>query len=111
MNPKRVSRSEDFMKRLKVSDFSDVFNDKLTDYVKIKIKDYDFSYQELSFKERDIWMRKILGVLFAFNIEEAGEKRLGKWENGWGENFAKFEASPTIDSISPGYFSKYNIVR
>ena len=105
------SSSEEGFKRLKAADFEEAFDDTLSQYVRTKIKEYDFSYYDLTPTERDGWIRKIVDVLLAPNIEEAGEHRLEQWEKGWGQNLAELEASSKVEAVVPGYYGKYNVVR
>ena len=106
-----ISSSEKALKRLTAADFEEVFNDTLSRYVKRKIKEYDFCYSDLTSTERDAWIRKIVDVLLAPSIEEAGEHRLEQWEKGWRENLVELEASSRVEAITPGYFGKYNVLR
>ncbi|GAH63678.1 unnamed protein product, partial [marine sediment metagenome] len=103
--------SEKGLKRLTATDFEEVFNDTLSQYVKRKIKEYDFCYYDLTPSERDAWIRKIVDVLIAPNIEEVGEHRLEQWEKGWEQNLAELEASSKVEAIIPGYYGKYNVLR
>jgi hypothetical protein len=130
-----ISSSEEDLKKLTASDFEEAFDDTLSQYVRTKIKEYDFCYYDLTQIERDAWIRKIADVLLAPNIEErggycleqwekdleggeavevfqkAGEHRLEQWEKGWGQNLAELEASSKVEAVVPGYYGKYNVVR
>ena len=106
-----ISSSEKALKRLTAADFEEVFNDTLSRYVKRKIKEYDFCYSDLTSTERDAWIRKIVDVLLAPSIEEAGEHRLEQWEEGWGQNLAELEVRSRAESVIPGYYGKFNILR
>ena len=103
--------SDKGLKRLTATDFEETLNDVLSAYVKCKLEEYDFCYYDLTLMERDAWIRKIVNVLLALNIEEAGEHRLEQWEKGWEENLTEFEASSRVEAVIPGYFGKYNVIR
>lgn len=106
-----ISSSEEGLKRLTAADFEEAFNDTLSQYIRTKIKEYDFCYFDLRLTERDTWIRKIADVLLAPNIEEAGAHRLEQWENGWGQNLDELETSSKVEAVIPRYYGKYNILR
>ena len=103
------------MKRKKITltafDFEKIFNEKLNDYVKSRIKKYKFSYYDLTFPERDACIKKIVSILLEQNIIRAGRQRIEHWEKGWSENLEKIAISLIAEPIIPRYFGKYNIVR
>jgi SAM-dependent methyltransferase len=99
------------IKKLNSTDFERVFGEKLSDYVKGKIKEYDFSYYELSDEEKDFCILSTVKTLLDPNLVSAGKKRIDDWNKGWGENLKEFDSSNMIESTIPKYFDKYNIVR
>jgi len=108
---KNVSGHKPSLKTLTEADFEEVFDDTLSEYVKMKIKEYDFRYLNLTPTERDACIRKIVAVLLNLNTEKAGEHRLEQWEKGWEENLLQFEAISKIGAIIPRYYGKYDILR
>lgn len=99
------------IKKLNHKDFERVFGEKLSDYVKSKIKEYNFSYCELSNEENDTCVISNVQTLLDPNLVSAGKKRSNEWNGGWGENLKEFESENTMNAIIPKYFDKYNYVR
>src|SRR3990167_2600214 len=91
-------------------DFEEVFRDNLSEFVKKKIKQFNFLAQTVSEKERDQILLKIITTLLDPELPKAGKHRLIQWEKGWGENLKDLK-SKRNSSIIPLYFGKYNIVR
>src|SRR3989344_62104 len=91
-------------------DFEEVFRDNLSEFVKKKIKQFNFLAQTVSEKERDQILLKIITTLLDPELPKAGKHRLTQWEKGWGENLKDLK-SKRNSSIIPLYFGKYNIVR
>src|SRR3989338_4892592 len=96
--------------RISSKDFEVVFKDNLSEFVKKKIKQFNFLAQTVSEKERDQILLKIITTLLDPELPKAGKHRLIKWEKGWGENLKDLK-SKRNSSIIPLYFGKYNIVR
>lgn len=91
-------------------DFETVFKDKLSEFVKKKIKQFNFLAQKVSEKEKDQILLNIINTLLDPQLIKAGEHRLSQWEKGWGENLKDLKSKKST-SIIPLYFGKYNIVR
>lgn len=91
-------------------DFEVVFKDNLSEFVKKKIKQFNFLAQKVLGKERDQILLKILTTLLDPELPKAGKHRLTQWERGWGENLKDLKSKKNA-SIIPLYFGKYNIVR
>ena len=98
-------------KQLTIEDFEEAFGDKLSNFVKSKIEEYDFSYVELEQGERDHLLLTILKSLDAPSITRSGPHRINDWERGWGENRDEFEETNKYDSLIPKYFGKFPYVR
>ena len=98
-------------KVLSVGDFEQMFGEKLSDYVRQKIQDYYFVYEEISEAERDSWLKKIVSTLLDPGLPFSGEHRHQLWEKGWGENLEEYEKTGDIELIKPHYFGKYPVVR
>lgn len=99
-------------KKLEAKDFSSVFGEELTAYVKGCIADYKFEYTEIDDKERDVLLLKVIKTLSSKDIVVAGEQRIDEWEAGWGENLDLIENDADVsEKIIPKYFNKYNVVR
>lgn len=98
-------------KKLTSGDFEKAFGEKLNQYVKNKIREYNFQYRRPTQKERDELIKKILEVLLDQSIESVGKGRLSKWEEGWNENLNKYKKAAVIKNLSPMYFGKYNCIR
>ena len=90
---------------------AELFKEELSDYVKNKIKEYDFKYEEMAESERDGWLKKIVEVLLDEVVIKAGQHRLNQWDDGWGANLAKFKATKNLESLNPGYHGKYPVLR
>ena len=124
MVPKKVSKyqgiiinirssvdSKEDVKKLINTDFIDVFNENLSDYIQKKITEYDFNYYDVTTLERDQWIKKIIDIIYFSTLEKAGKNRLEKWEEGWKENLDKFVSGSKVNDITPLYFGKYNVIR
>lgn len=99
------------IKQLTVEDFEEAFGEPLSEFVKSRIEEYDFSYVELGKQERDNLFLTILKVLDAPKITRSGPHRINDWERGWGENRDEFSETQEYDSLVPKYFGKYPYVR
>ncbi len=97
--------------KLTSADFEKLFDDNLSDYVKGKIEQYNFSYLNITASERDVCIRKIVSILLDTNLVAAGEQRLEQWESGWMENLEELVHSVDPESVIPRYYGKYDIVR
>lgn len=87
--------------------FTVAFNDVLTDYVKEKVRNYNFYYRDLSTEEYSKWIIKITSTLQDLRNHpevHAGTHRAQQWERGWLESYK-------AGHIVPKYFGKYPVVR
>ncbi len=99
------------IKHLTIENFEEAFGDQLSDFVKSKIEELDFSYVELNKEERDSLFLTILKVLDAPTITRSGPHRINDWERGWGENRDEFSETQEYHSLIPKYFGKFPYVR
>lgn len=98
-------------KKLSPADFEKMFGAKLSPYVRKKISGYNFRYREVSEEEKNKCIKKIVGVLLDNYVVYAGKHRLKHWEKGWRQNYDELKNKAAIESISPHYFGKYDVVR
>lgn len=98
-------------KKLTPGNFEKAFGEKLNQYVRGKIRRYNFCYRQPTQKERDVLVKKILEVLLDQSIEPVGRGRLSKWEKGWNENLNKYQKLAAPKNLSPIYFGKYKCIR
>ena len=91
-------------------DFEVVFQDNLSEFVKKKIKHFNFLAQMVFVQDRDKILLKIIKTLLDPQVAKAGRHRQLQWEKGWAENLKALK-SHKIESIIPLYFGKYNVVR
>lgn len=84
---------------------------KLSDYVKNKIKQYNFTYEDLDEDNRDFYLRKIVDVLLDKKIEYSGKHRIAQWEKGWSQNLNELTKKDKAEAITPHYFGKYPVIR
>src|SRR3989344_6400003 len=96
--------------RISSKDFEAIFKDNLSEFVKKKIRQFNFLAQIVLEKERDQILLKILTTLLDSELPKDGEHRLTQWEKGWRENLKDLKNNKNT-SIIPLYFGKYNIVR
>ena len=110
---KNISLKKDEQTTLKAADFSEIFKENLSDYVKTKIGEYGFSYYDVTPEERDACIKKIMSTLLDDHLVRAGEHRIDDWEKGWSENLQKTTGSSILDisSAIPHYFGKHPFVR
>ena len=100
------------VKELGASDFEIAFKEKLDEYTLSRIKSYNFRYKEISTKEQDELLIRIMEALIDGGLVKAGEHRRSEWDEGWQENFNAINQSDGgLNSIIPGYFNKYNVIR
>ena len=93
-------------------DLEEIWGEKLSDYTKKKVEEYNLVYSELSQEERDSWIFLLIKTIFeSRDIIKAGKHRHSQWEKGWGENLKLFSSTKELDCLSPRYFGKYNAVR
>lgn len=106
------SHPESAIKYLTDKDFSLAFSDDLSNFVKNRIKEYSFKYIELSTKQSDALLLKVIQTLLSKEILRSGEHRRDQWEFGWRENLELFLNHPdNIELLIPKYFDKYNAIR
>ncbi len=91
-------------------DFEDAFGDNLSEFVKVKIKNFDFLAQKVSDQEKDKILLKIIKAILDPEIIKAGKKRQEQWEKGWSENLDAYKKQAG-GSIIPRYFGKYDVIR
>ena len=91
-------------------DFADVFQDDLSEFVKTKIKNFDFLARMVSVRDRDMILLKIIKKLLDPQLVKAGKHRQDQWEKGWTENLEAY-IKHGKKSIIPRYFGKYDVVR
>ena len=84
-----------------LSDDPAVVRDLCGDVVDASVLDYEF----LTPEDRDEAVLSILKGL-GTDMKVSGSHRAGDWEQGWGENLAKFEGADTPESLTPGYFTR-----
>jgi len=106
------SYPERAIKQLTEIDFSLAFSDDLSSFVKNRINEYSFKYVELSTRQTDDLILKVIQTLLSKDILRSGEHRRDQWEFGWRENLELFLNHPdNIDLLIPKYFDKYNTIR
>lgn len=100
-------------KKLKITsaDIESRYGEKISQYLKSKIEEYDLTYRPATKVERDEFIRRSVDVLLDENIVKSGEHRRDDWEKGWGENLNEYREKNSLESIKPKYFGKYNCVR
>ncbi len=100
------------MKKFTVNDFEKAMGEELSELVKEKINECDFSYHELSKKERDSLILIIVDFLLEDALtKKAGPHRINDWIKGWGENKEEFSDTGDFNSLIPKYFGKHPYVR
>ena len=67
------------------------------------ISQSDFRYRVLEGDERDQTLLTVLKRVDEQNVAVAGEKRIGDWERGWGENLQSFLDSGKEEDLTPKY--------
>ena len=97
------------IKKITISEFEDVFKEKISDYLKEKINEYDFSYDEFSKEDEKKIISDIEKHLNQKDIVKAGEHRKEEWEKGWGENLNELNIGEK--NVIPKYFAKHDILR
>lgn len=93
------------------ADIENLFSEKLSPYLKNKIKEYALVYSHLAPTEFDACIIKIVNTLLSKRVIYSGQHRLNDWETGWGENLNKLNAKDDLSCVNPGYFGKYSIFR
>ena len=102
----------DSVKSLTVQDFEEAFGEKINSYVADRVSKYDFLYTEISHKENEELLIKIVETLLDPDVIKAGDHRLDQWETGWGENLNLISSNPKdVELIVPKYFNKYGAIR
>lgn len=91
-------------------DFTVVFQDNLSAFVKEKIKKFNFLARKVSAQERDKILLKIMKTLLDPKLIKAGKHRQAQWEKGWSENLELYSRNGE-KSLIPRYFGKYDVVR
>lgn len=91
-------------------DFAEAFQDNLSEFVKTKIKNFDFLARRVSAQDRDKILLKIMKTLLDPKLIKAGKHRQDQWEKGWAENLEAY-IKHGKESIIPRYFGKHDVVR
>lgn len=91
--------------------FERLFKEKLSPFVKEKIKKYAFEYSAVNKEEYDAAILRIVDILLDPDAITAGPHRFEQWEKGWGQNLDELKKEKSVDSINPHYFGKYPIQR
>lgn len=99
------------LRTIKPADFSRVFKSDLSKQLVQRIKERDFRYSELRWRERDSWIRAIHNEIEGISVPKAGPHRLVAWESGWRENLNDLREHPDRNALIPRYFGKYPIAR
>ena len=94
------------IKEVNIKDFEDIIGEDLSDSIKGRITECDFSYCELDRKERDCLISDVVKFLLDDFAVKAGEHRINDWNTGWSENHAEFASDGDISSLIPKYFGK-----
>jgi trans-aconitate methyltransferase len=97
--------------QLTAEDFSSAFGEQLSPYVRERIDEYNFRYRNVGLAERDHYIRHVVDMLNRNDLVSAGESRLAQWESGWLQHVEKIKGDFSAESITPGYFGKYNVLR
>lgn len=84
---------------------------KLSPFVKKRIEEYGFEYQDVTPEERDSILKKIIATLLDPFLVFSGKHRLVQWEKGWGQNLTDLTDKKGEKSMIPRYFGKYPVVR
>ena len=99
-------------KTITIKDFTDAIGEDLTELVKEKINECQFTYNELSKNERDSLILLIVDFLLEdMFVKKAGPHRINDWIKGWGENCTEFSDTGDFNSLVPKYFGKHPYVR
>jgi hypothetical protein len=98
------------MKKITIDDIVSVTKFPISDNCKALIKEFNLTYRELTKQERDDVILNTIKILNE-DIEYAGKHRQEKWENGWYENLELLKQNKNINSLTPKYFGKYDIIR
>ncbi|MEK7377149.1 MAG: class I SAM-dependent methyltransferase [Candidatus Margulisiibacteriota bacterium] len=101
---KRTLRNKTRISTLAPADFEKLFNDKLPRNIRSQIKKYGLKYREVTAKERDESIKRIVDALLDKGLAYSGQHRKKQWEKGWGQNL-------TEGSVIPHYFGKYPFIR
>ncbi|MDC0194490.1 class I SAM-dependent methyltransferase [Candidatus Nitrosopelagicus sp.] len=117
------------IKKITVTDFEEVLGEKISEYLKQKIDEYDFAYYEFSKEEEEEIIQKIEQHLGKEDFVKAGKHRRDQWEKGWEENLKNLDEAILLDKngfpktfrpswakfspqeIIPKYFAKHDILR
>ena len=91
-------------------DFAVAFQDNLSEFVKEKIKNFNFSARRVSAQDRDKILLKIIKTLLDPQVIKSGKHRQEQWEKGWAENLEAYKKQ-NEESIIPRYFGKHDVVR
>ena len=93
------------------NDFEKMFDEPLSSALKNKIDNYGLKYRHTNNEETEDCLKTIISYLIKPNPVFAGEHRLDQWEKGWRENLEAIEGAPSLESILPLYFGKYDRLR
>jgi len=96
---------------LGTAQFEQAFGETLTPWLQQRIAEYGFQCRSMDQAERDSWLLRIVQTLLTGDAVPAGAHRHKTWEAGWAENLEQFKSNPSPESLIPGYFGKYPVIR
>lgn len=91
-----------------------VLNTNLSEYLKQRCVEASLDYEEISFEERDTYIRDVVNALCKVDVDRdtkpAGEHRLTEWERGWGENLEAIKSGKSVNDLVPRYHGKHSLI-
>lgn len=91
--------------------FKKFIKDDASDYIKQKIDNYNIWFSYLNKTEEELVYIKIINTLLDPYLVYSGKHRKIQWNDGWNENYIKFNKQNDLRAVSPMYFGKYNVNR
>jgi hypothetical protein len=103
-------------KQLTSSDISFLLEEELSEFMRSRIDDKPLWYYDVTFKEYNQCLLKIVKAILNPKTVTAGEHRADNWEQGWSENFNELmtvltSEKASTDTIVPKYFGKHEFTR
>lgn len=99
------------MQEITPNDFEILFQDKIPEWLAVRIINAHLAYEPLSESEHKSLVVKFNNDILQKPFSRSGEERQNQWETGWSDNLKMLREVNDISALIPRYYGKYDILR